>query len=99
MASRRFASSAISAESGRRSGGLLLLTALIAPIQANLIFNGLQAQPASIAIPVLQLLAPDTVLFGWLMPGERPSLLRVAGMCLALVGVVIVAGAPEIAPS
>jgi O-acetylserine/cysteine efflux transporter len=78
---------------------LFLLTALIAPIQAYFIFSGLKGLPASTAILVLQTQAPFTVLFGWLVLGERPSPLRLCGMAISLIGVVIVAGAPEAASS
>ena len=78
---------------------LFLLTSLIAPIQAYFIFSGLKGLPASTAILVLQTQAPFTVLFGWLMLGERPSLLRLGGMTISLIGVAIVAGAPEAAAS
>jgi O-acetylserine/cysteine efflux transporter len=74
---------------------LFFITAFIAPIQAYLIFSGLKELPASTAILVLQLQAPYSVLFGWLFIGERPSPLRLIGMTLAIVGVVVVAGAPE----
>jgi len=78
---------------------LFLLTSLIAPIQAWFIFTGLKGLPASTAILVLQTQAPFTVLFGWLMLRERPSLLRLGGMTISLIGVAIVAGAPEAAAS
>lgn len=78
---------------------LFLLTGLIAPIQAYFIFSGLKGLPASTAILVLQTQAPFTILFGWLILGERPSLLRLGGMTTSLIGVVIVAGAPEAAAS
>jgi len=78
---------------------LFLLTSLIAPIQAYFIFSGLKGLPASTAILVLQTQAPFTVLFGWLILGERPSLLRLGGMTISLIGVAIVAGAPEAASS
>ena len=78
---------------------LFLLTSLIAPIQAYFIFSGLKGLPASTAILVLQTQAPFTVLFGWLILRERPSLLRLGGMTISLIGVAIVAGAPEAAAS
>src|SRR6185369_1680316 len=78
---------------------LFLITAFIAPIQAYLIFSGLRGLPASTAMLVLQVQAPFTVLFGWLLLGERPSLLRLSGMTISLLGVVVVAGAPEAASS
>jgi O-acetylserine/cysteine efflux transporter len=78
---------------------LFLLTSLIAPIQAYFIFSGLKDLPASTAILVLQTQAPFTILFGWLILGERPSLLRLGGMSVSLIGVAIVAGAPEAASS
>jgi O-acetylserine/cysteine efflux transporter len=78
---------------------LFFITAVIAPIQAWFIFSGLHRLPASTAILVLQLQAPFSVLFGWLLLGERPSALRLAGMAISFAGVVIVAGAPEAASS
>ena len=78
---------------------LFFVTAVIAPIQAWFIFSGLKGLPASTAILVLQLQAPFSVLFGWLLLGERPSPLRLAGMAISFAGVVIVAGAPEAASS
>jgi O-acetylserine/cysteine efflux transporter len=74
---------------------LFLLTLLIAPVQACFMFYGLKGLPASTAMLVLQSSAPFTVLFGWLLLGERPSLLRLGGMTIAFLGVVVVAGAPE----
>lgn len=78
---------------------LFLITSLLAPIQAYFIFTGLKGLPASTAILVLQTQAPFTILFGWLVLGERPSLVRLAGMTVSLIGIVIVAGAPEAASS
>jgi len=74
---------------------LFAVTALLAPIQAFLIFKGLQGLPASTAILVLQTQAPFSVLFGWLLLGERPSPRRLGGIGVSLVGVLIVGGAPE----
>jgi O-acetylserine/cysteine efflux transporter len=78
---------------------LFFVTAVIAPIQAWFIFSGLKGLPASTAILVLQLQAPFSVLFGWLLLGERPSPLRLTGMAISFAGVVIVAGAPQAASS
>jgi O-acetylserine/cysteine efflux transporter len=78
---------------------LFLLTAFIGPIQASLLFYGLRGLPASTAILVMQLQAPFSVLFAWPMLRQRPSPPRIAGMALSLLGVVIVAGAPEAASS
>jgi O-acetylserine/cysteine efflux transporter len=78
---------------------LFSVTALIGPVQAWFLFSGLRGLPASTAILVLQLQAPFSVVFGWLLLGERPSALRLAGMALSFAGVMIVAGAPEAASS
>src|SRR5262245_13354848 len=74
---------------------LFLLAASIGPFQSDFVFSGLNGLPASPAMLVLQIQAPFTILFGWLLLGERPSPLRLAGMTISLIGIVMVAGAPE----
>lgn len=64
-------------------------------IQSALIFGGLNALPASTAILVLQSQVPFAILSAWVVCGERPSLRRLAGVGIVLVGIVLIAGAPE----
>jgi O-acetylserine/cysteine efflux transporter len=66
-------------------------------LQAALIFRGLMDIPASTAVLVIQAQAPLAVLSAWAFGRERLDWRRSAGMAVALLGVFLVAGAPEVA--
>jgi O-acetylserine/cysteine efflux transporter len=74
---------------------LLLIATFVATVQGALIFSSLAALPASTSILLLQTQVPFSVLFSWMLSGERPSLVRMIGIVVAFSGVVIVAGAPS----
>ena len=76
---------------------LALIAALAATIQGALIFNGLKDLPASTATLLIQLQVPFAVLCAWAVGRDRPDLRRLAGIAVALAGVVLVAGAPAAA--
>lgn len=76
---------------------LALIAALGATIQGWLIFSGLRDLPASTATLLIQLQVPFAVLCAWALGGQRPDSRRLAGIAVAFVGVVIVAGAPAAA--
>ena len=63
------------------------------------IFSGLKGLPASTAMLVLQVQAPFTVLFGWLLLGRASLASAARRHDISLLGVVVVAGAPEAASS
>ena len=64
-------------------------------IQSSLIFGGLQRLPASTAILVVQSQVPFAILCAWAICGERPGVRRLSGIGIVLVGIVLIAGAPE----
>jgi O-acetylserine/cysteine efflux transporter len=64
-------------------------------IQSALIFAGLNRLPASTAILVVQSQVPFAVLSAWAICGERPDLRRLLGVAIVLIGIVLIAGAPE----
>jgi O-acetylserine/cysteine efflux transporter len=64
-------------------------------IQSGLIFAGLNRLPASTAILVVQSQVPFAVLCAWVICGERPDLRRLLGVAVVLLGIVLIAGAPD----
>ena len=76
---------------------LALIALLAATVQGALIFNGLKALPASTATLLIQLQVPFAVLCAWAMGRDRPDTRRLAGIAVALAGVLLVAGAPAAA--
>ena len=76
---------------------LALIAALGATIQGWLIFSGLRGLPASTATLLIQLQVPFAVLCAWVVGRGRPDGRRLAGIAVAFLGVVIVAGAPAAA--
>jgi O-acetylserine/cysteine efflux transporter len=75
------------------------LSLFVATIQAGLLFYGLARLPASTAVLILQSSVPFSVLFAWLIAGEKPTVIRLIGMALSFAGIVIILGAPEEASS
>lgn len=76
---------------GWRSAPAMLL---VAGLHFGLLFIGLQTASASNAAITLQLTSPVTIVFAALFLKERPGMLRIAGVAIALVGVVITAWRP-----
>jgi len=76
-----------------------VLALFIAPLQAGLIFYGLQGLPASTAVLLLQSSVPFSVLLAWPMAGEKPTLVRLVGMAISFAGIGVIVGAPEEASS
>ncbi|MGD9509908.1 MAG: DMT family transporter [Geminicoccaceae bacterium] len=76
---------------------LALIAALAATLQGWLIFTGLKDLPASTATLLIQLQVPFAVLCAWLLGGARPDGRRLLGIAVALLGVIMVAGAPAAA--
>jgi O-acetylserine/cysteine efflux transporter len=64
-------------------------------MQSGLIFAGLNRLPASTAILVVQSQVPFAVLSAWVIGGEKPDLRRLFGIAIVLLGIVLIAGAPE----
>jgi O-acetylserine/cysteine efflux transporter len=76
---------------------LALIAALAATLQGWLIFTGLRDLPASTATLLIQLQVPFAVLCAWAFGRDRPDGRRLLGIAVALLGVVMVAGAPAAA--
>lgn len=85
----------------RRTGWarIVPIALLAGSVQAGLLFWGLARLPASTAMILVQAQTPFAVLAAWALSGERPSPRAVLGIAVALVGVLIVAGAPELPSS
>jgi O-acetylserine/cysteine efflux transporter len=64
-------------------------------MQSGLIFAGLNRLPASTAILVVQSQVPFAILSAWVIGGEKPDLRRLFGIAIVLLGIVLIAGAPE----
>jgi O-acetylserine/cysteine efflux transporter len=67
-----------------------------ATVQYGLTFYGLSMIDASLAIIVVQLEVPFGVLVAAIILRDRPGLARCVGIALALVGVVFIAGQPNL---
>jgi O-acetylserine/cysteine efflux transporter len=72
-----------------------MIAAFGGAIQSALIFGGLARLPASTAILVVQSQVPLAVLSAWVFCGERPDIRRLLGVAVVLLGIVLIAGAPE----
>jgi O-acetylserine/cysteine efflux transporter len=64
-------------------------------VQSALIFYGLTGLPASTAVLVMQSQVPFAVIGAWIIGKERLNAARLAGIALAIGGVMVVAGTPE----
>ncbi len=70
-------------------------TGLIAPLSLGLLYRGLAMGRMSVMAPVTAVVAA-IVPFTWgLLHGERPPVVAIAGVAVALVAVGLIAGAPE----
>lgn len=77
--------------------GRLFWVALIgAAVQYSFTFTGLKHIYASTAIIVIQLEVPFAVLIAVVFLKDRVDLIKIAGMALAFVGVVVIAGEPHL---
>ncbi len=77
--------------------GRLFWVALIgAAVQYSLTFTGLKHIYASTAIIVIQLEVPFAVLIAVVFLKDRVDLIKIAGMALAFVGVIVIAGEPHL---
>lgn len=80
-----------------RFGVIALIAFVSAAIQYSLTFTGLAGLDASTAILVVQSEVPFLVVIGWAFLGERPGPRKVLGVAVALIGVVFIAGVPDVA--
>jgi O-acetylserine/cysteine efflux transporter len=78
---------------------LTVLAFLVGAGQGALLFTGLAALPASTAMLAVQAQTPFAVLAAWLLDGERPSAKAVLGILVAMIGIGMVGGAPELPAS
>jgi len=77
---------------------ILLIAALIGPLQGGLLFHGLRGLPASVAVLLVQLQVPFALLVAWPLLGERPRAAGLLGTAIAFTGIVLILGMPEEAP-
>ena len=77
---------------------IIIVAALIGPVQGGLLFHGLQGLPASLAVLLAQLQVPMAMLMAWPLLGERPRLVAMIGTLVALGGIVLILGTPDQPP-
>ena len=77
---------------------VLIIAALIGPVQGGLLFHGLQGLPASLAALLVQMQVPIALLMAWPLLGERPRAAALFGITIALGGIVLILGAPREPP-
>jgi len=77
---------------------VLTIAALIGPVQGGLLFHGLQALPASLAVLLVQMQVPMALLVAWAVLGERPRAAALVGTAISLGGIVVILGAPSEPP-
>ena len=65
-------------------------------IQYGLTFTGLSQLDASLAIVIVHLEVPFSVLLAVLFFKEKPGILKLTGMVIAFVGIVIISGLPSL---
>ena len=68
---------------------------LVGPAAVALLYRGLAMGRMSVVAPITAVVAAIVPLVWALLDGERPSTLALAGVAIALVAIVLVAGAPE----
>ena len=73
------------------------IAVIAAAIQYSLTFTGLKGLDASVAVLVVQLEVPFLVMIGGLALGERVAARKWAGIALAFLGVILLAGEPKVA--
>jgi O-acetylserine/cysteine efflux transporter len=81
-------------------GAIIAISAFAVTIQGALLFWGLRQEtmPATAANLILQIQIPFAVLLDWLIMKERLDMKKAAGTALAILGVAIVIGLPDVAP-
>ena len=77
---------------------IVLISAFCVTIQGALLFVGLKGMAATSANLILQTQVPFAVILGWLIGGEHLDLRKSIGTAIALAGVAIVIGLPEVPP-
>jgi drug/metabolite transporter (DMT)-like permease len=68
---------------------------LTGPVAVGLLYRGLAMGRMSVVAPITAVVAAIVPLVWALVDGERPSTLALAGVAVALLSIVLVAGAPE----
>lgn len=68
---------------------------LTGPVAVGLLYQGLAMGRMSVVAPITAVVAAVVPLAWGLLDGERPSTVALAGVAIALISVVLVAGAPE----
>lgn len=68
---------------------------LVGPAAVALLYRGLAMGRMSVVAPITAVVAAMVPLVWALVDGERPSTVALAGVAIALVAIVLVAGAPE----
>ncbi|MES2195519.1 MAG: EamA family transporter [Pseudomonadota bacterium] len=78
-------------------GPIALISVFLGGLNFGLFYVGMGLGSGSLSAVAYQLNTPFTVLLGWLLLAERPSLMTSAGVLLAFGGVVVLAGGPGLA--
>ncbi len=68
---------------------------LVGPTAVGLLYRGLAMGRMSVVAPITAVVAATVPLVWALVDGERPSAIALVGVAVALVSIVLVAGAPE----
>lgn len=76
-------------------GRICLIALVSAAIQYGFTFTGLKYLDASVTVLLVQLEVPILVLLGAVFLGERPGWRKFAGIAVAFIGVVLIAGDPK----
>lgn len=77
---------------------IMLIASCAVTIQGALLFGALQELTATTTSLVLQMQVPFAVILGWIMLGESFDWRKTLGTLVALLGVVMVIGLPEVKP-
>ncbi|HMB76440.1 MAG TPA: EamA family transporter [Kiloniellaceae bacterium] len=77
-------------------GRIFLIALVSVTIQYSLTFTGLKYLDASVTVLVVQLEVPILILIGALFLSERPSPRTYAGIVMTFLGVVLIAGDPNL---
>lgn len=82
-----------------RMGAIALLSLTFGVFHFGLFFTGMTGVDAAVAAVVVQLGGTFSVLFAWLILGDRIGWWRGGGMAVAFLGIVVLAGEPRTASS
>jgi O-acetylserine/cysteine efflux transporter len=80
----------------RQLGPIVAISIFFGGLNFGLFYVGLGLGSGSMSAVAYQLAPPFTVLLAWPLLAEKPSLTTSAGVVLALVGVVVSAGGPDL---